>query len=201
MVFDNRIEIVSPGRLPNGLTIESIKMGNAVARNNLLISYCSKMMNYRGFGSGIIRAIDNQDNIELINDESGEQFIVKIPRVAEHLRIPNTENVASFEENLDSLVGNLDSLVENLDSKNINLAGLTENLDSKGRKNLSKKELEELIIKNCTDYLSVEEISNRINRNINYLKNEIIPILIKAKKLEKLYPTKPNHPNQKYKAK
>ncbi|MDR3128955.1 MAG: putative DNA binding domain-containing protein [Tannerellaceae bacterium] len=80
MIFDDRIEIVSPGCLPNSLTIESIKMGNAAVRNNLLISYCAKLMNYRGFGSGIIRAMNNQSNIKLVNDIEGEQFIVKIPR-------------------------------------------------------------------------------------------------------------------------
>jgi predicted HTH transcriptional regulator len=80
MIFDNRVEIVSPGCLPNSLTIENIKLGNAAVRNNLLISYCSKLMNYRGFGSGIIRAMNNQPNIELINDIEGEQFTVKIPR-------------------------------------------------------------------------------------------------------------------------
>ena len=81
MIFDDRVEIVSPGSLPNSLTIENIKMGNAVVRNNLLVSYCSKLMNYRGFGSGITRALENQPNIELINDVEGEQFIVKIPRI------------------------------------------------------------------------------------------------------------------------
>ncbi|GAB1395846.1 putative DNA binding domain-containing protein [Saprospiraceae bacterium] len=80
MIFDDRIEIVSPGSLPNSLTIENVKMGNAVVRNNLLVSYCSKLMNYRGFGSGITRAIEAQLNIELINDSEGEQFRVIIPR-------------------------------------------------------------------------------------------------------------------------
>jgi len=68
MIFDNRIEIVSPGTLPNSLTIENIKMGNAVVRNNLLVSYCSKLMQYRGFGSGITRALEVQPDIEMIND-------------------------------------------------------------------------------------------------------------------------------------
>lgn len=80
MIFDNRIEIVSPGSLPNSLTIENIKMGSAVVRNNLLVSYCSKLMIYRGFGSGINRALEAQPNIELINDIDGEQFKVIIPR-------------------------------------------------------------------------------------------------------------------------
>ncbi|MCF6148418.1 MAG: ATP-dependent DNA helicase RecG [Candidatus Kuenenia sp.] len=80
MIFDNHIEIISPGTLPNSLTVENIKSGNAVVRNNLLVSYCVNTMPYRGFGSGIKRAFKEQPNIELINDIDGEQFIVKIPR-------------------------------------------------------------------------------------------------------------------------
>lgn len=79
-IFDNRIEIVSPGKLPNNLTVENIKFGNAVVRNNLLASYCKNAMSYRGFGSGIKRAIKEQPNIDFFNDVDGEQFIVKIPR-------------------------------------------------------------------------------------------------------------------------
>ncbi len=81
MIFDNRIEIVSPGALPNTLTVENVKLGNAVVRNNLLVTYCSKIMIYRGFGSGITRAIENQPNIEFTNDVEGEQFKVIIPRL------------------------------------------------------------------------------------------------------------------------
>ena len=80
LIFDDRIEVISPGVLPNSLTVESIKMGNAVVRNNLISSYSTKILNYRGLGSGIIRAIRKQPNIELYNDKDGEQFIVKIPR-------------------------------------------------------------------------------------------------------------------------
>ena len=80
LIFDNRIEIISPGKLPNSLTIENIKLGNAVARNNLLVSYCSKIMTYRGLGSGITRALEEQPNIEFINNIEGEQFKVIIPR-------------------------------------------------------------------------------------------------------------------------
>lgn len=84
LIFDNRIEIISPGKLPNSLTIENIKCGNSAIRNNLLCSYCVKTMPYRGLGSGIIRALEEQPNIEFINDVDGEQFIVKIPRPEEN---------------------------------------------------------------------------------------------------------------------
>ena len=80
MIFDNRIEIVSPGKLPNSLTVEEIKYGNPVVRNNLLVGYAINAMLYRGFGSGISRSLKEQPDIDFINDEKGEQFIVKIPR-------------------------------------------------------------------------------------------------------------------------
>lgn len=80
MVFDNRIEIVSPGKLPNSLTIEEIKYGNPVPRNNLLITYAKDAMLFRGYGTGISRAYAEQPNIELINDIDGKQFKVTIPR-------------------------------------------------------------------------------------------------------------------------
>ena len=79
-VFDNRVEIISPGYLPNGLTVEKIKLGNMVIRNNILASYAVRLIKFRGFGTGIIRALKEQPNIELTNDVEGEQFIVKIPR-------------------------------------------------------------------------------------------------------------------------
>lgn len=80
LIFDNRIELISPGALPNSLTVENIKMGNTVVRNNLLVTFCSKTMKYRGLGSGILRALKEQRNVELVNDSEGEQFIVRIPR-------------------------------------------------------------------------------------------------------------------------
>ena len=79
-IFDNRAELISPGRLPNSLTIDNIKMGNAVVRNPLIVSYASKTMKYRGIGSGIRRALKEQPNTILINDIENEQFRVIISR-------------------------------------------------------------------------------------------------------------------------
>lgn len=80
LIFDNRIEIISPGKLPNGLTIDDIKFGNPVIRNNQLVAYSSHTLPFSGLGSGVKRAIAAQPNIELINDTEGEQFQVIIPR-------------------------------------------------------------------------------------------------------------------------
>lgn len=80
LIFDNRIEIISPGKLPNNLTVEDIKFGNPVIRNNQLVAFSSRTMPYSGLGSGIKRSLAEQPNIKLINDIEGEQFKVIIPR-------------------------------------------------------------------------------------------------------------------------
>jgi len=51
------IEIISPGHLPNSLTIEHIKNGNSNIRNPVLASFAAKIWPYRGLGNGIRRAI------------------------------------------------------------------------------------------------------------------------------------------------
>ena len=81
LIFDNRIEIISPGKLPNSLTVEEVKYGNPVIRNNQIVLFASRTLPYSGLGSGLRRALANQPNLELENDIDGEQFIVRFPRV------------------------------------------------------------------------------------------------------------------------
>ena len=73
-VFTDRIEIVSPGHLPNNLTVENIKSGNSNIRNPILASFASKLLPYRGLGNGIRRALKAYPKIEFIDDRSGNQF-------------------------------------------------------------------------------------------------------------------------------
>ena len=56
MIFDNRVEIISPGGLPSGVDVESIRFGKTMQRNPLTATFCAKTMDYRGLGTGIIRA-------------------------------------------------------------------------------------------------------------------------------------------------
>ncbi|VVB85234.1 Putative DNA-binding domain protein [uncultured archaeon] len=80
-IFDNRVEIISPGRLPNNLTIENIKNGVSISRNQVIMSFASKILPYRGVGTGIIRALRSYNKIEFINDIETERFKVIIHRV------------------------------------------------------------------------------------------------------------------------
>ncbi|MCH3918084.1 MAG: putative DNA binding domain-containing protein [Spirochaetia bacterium] len=73
-MFSNRVELVSPGHLPNNLTIENIKAGNSVSRNPILTSYGSKILPYRGLGNGIRRALKLHKKITFVDDRAGNQF-------------------------------------------------------------------------------------------------------------------------------
>lgn len=80
-IYDNRIEIISPGHLPNNLTIEKIKAGNSNIRNPILVSFAAKgLLPYHGLGSGIRRALDLWPQIEFSDDRSGNIFKVTVRR-------------------------------------------------------------------------------------------------------------------------
>lgn len=81
-IFKNRVEIISPGSLPNHLTVENIKNGNSVMRNPLLASYGTKVLPYSGIGSGIPRILKNHPDTEFENDKEGEQFSIILARPA-----------------------------------------------------------------------------------------------------------------------
>ena len=83
LVFADRVEIISPGHLPNNLTVENIKAGNSNMRNPILASFATKLLPYRGLGSGLLRALRAWPEIELIDDRAGNLFkaIVARPRI------------------------------------------------------------------------------------------------------------------------
>ena len=79
-MFMDRIEIISPGHLPNNLTIENIKSGNSNIRNPILASFATKILPYRGLGNGIRRAIKAYPDIDFIDDRDNNLFRVIIKK-------------------------------------------------------------------------------------------------------------------------
>lgn len=84
-IFDNRIEIISPGILPNNLTVENIKSGVSNIRNPILTSFITKnnLIKYRGMGTGVIRALKKYPDIAFMNEKDNNQFRVVIQRPSE----------------------------------------------------------------------------------------------------------------------
>ena len=86
-VFRDRIEIISPGHLPNNLTIENIKSGNSNIRNPVLASFATRLLPYRGLGSGILRAVKAYSDIVFEDYREGNFFkvIINLPPIKHNL--------------------------------------------------------------------------------------------------------------------
>jgi len=80
-LFDDRIEIISPGHLPDNLTVEKIRAGISNIRNPILVSYTAKgLLPYHGLGSGIKRALSLWPKIEFKDDRDACLFTSTIYR-------------------------------------------------------------------------------------------------------------------------
>lgn len=75
------IHIISPGHLPNNLTIEKIRTGNSNIRNPILTSFMAKgLLPYHGIGSGIKRALAEWPDITFADDRDGCLFTATVRR-------------------------------------------------------------------------------------------------------------------------
>jgi ATP-dependent DNA helicase RecG len=83
MIFDDRVELISPGALPNNLTIENIRNGVSVIRNPLIASFATKELPYRGIGTGILRALALVPGLKLETDYDRNLFMARMARQAE----------------------------------------------------------------------------------------------------------------------
>lgn len=119
-IYDNRIEIISPGHLPDNLTVEKIRTGNSNIRNPILISYVAKgLLPYHGLGSGIKRAIGQWPDIDFLDDRDGclftavvhrkmideQRTIESSPKTEERIINLITENSSITTEEIGEIIG------------------------------------------------------------------------------------------------
>ncbi len=154
LIFDNRVEIISPGALADGLTVDDIKLGITFQRNQLIAGFCAKTMLYRGLGSGLLRARKDGAQMQFINSESGKQFTTIIYRDT----ILKGKN--SAQKNEDFAQKNLQR-VENTTQKNF------QRVENTTQRTPLKEMLTDLQIR-VLDYLKVNPKASRID-----LTNEI----------------------------
>ena len=76
-VYRNRVEIRSPGRLPNTLTLEKIRYGNSAPRNLFVLKYLDNLRYIVGLGQGIpmiLREMGKRASFE----EIGDLFVLRL---------------------------------------------------------------------------------------------------------------------------
>ena len=109
-------------------------------------------------------------------------------------------NVESSDPNVESSNPNVDSSNPNVESsKDENVATSDATMAPSVKKKMSREELHELILQNCQEWISLENLAKLIHRKPMYLCNHVMPILLAADMIQMLYPQ--NHPNQLYKVK
>lgn len=76
-IFSDRIEITSPGKLANTLTLAKIRYGNSAPRNIFLVKFLDNLRYFDGLGRGIPMMLKlMQDRIQF--EEIGELFRVTL---------------------------------------------------------------------------------------------------------------------------
>ena len=80
LIFADRIEIISPGHLPDSLSTEQIRQGKSNRCNPNLTNHAVSILPYRGIGTSIPRVLHDWPEIRLVDDVAGNEFRAVIPR-------------------------------------------------------------------------------------------------------------------------
>ena len=171
-IFDDRVEIHSPGALPNGLTIQDIKNGTSMPRNMFLFTNANYLLPYTGVGSGVRRALEYDPNVVFFNGVNDKDITHAV-----------NEFVITISRKSNQVGSKSNQVGTNLVTRK-----------------LTKKE--EDIRNFCSVPRNAQEIMDRIGiSNQSKNRQKYITALIEIGVLERTIPEKPNDPNQKYRSK
>lgn len=221
-IFDDRVEIHSPGSLPNGLTIEDVKNGTSMPRNVFLFTNANYLLPYTGAGSGVRRALEYDPDAVFSNGVSDKEithasneFVITIPRKSNQVTDQSnlvTDQASSKSEQVtdqphckseqvtDPVISKTDPAYFEADPPIDPVPSKSDQPTDPVRLKLSKKQQD---IRNfCSVPRSRKEILERAGVSAHFdNRKKYIYDLVEAGVLEPTIPEKPNDPNQKYRRK
>ena len=226
-IFDDRVEIHSPGALPNGLTVDDITSGTSMPRNTFLFDNAIYLLPYTGAGSGITRAMSEDVKVTFSNDERRSEFLITIPREESNEVEDESNQVSESDTRLrhsdtrlrhsdtdsDTKSGDLDTRLRHSDAdldtrlrhSDTDLDTKSGDLDTKLRYSdtprvaLTKKQKD--IVNFCSVPRTTKEILDRIGVSMHSKNREhYITSLVAAGYLQMTNPDNPRASNQKYKS-
>lgn len=221
-IFDDRVEIHSPGSLPNGLTIEDVKNGTSMPRNVFLFTNANYLLPYTGAGSGVRRALEYDPDAVFSNGVSDKEithasneFVITIPRKSNQVTDQSnlvTDQASSKSEQVtdqphrksdqvpDPVISKTDPAYFEADPPIDPVPSKSDLPTDPVRLKLSKKQQD---IRNfCSVPRSRKEILERAGVSAHFdNRKKYIYDLVEAGVLEPTIPEKPNDPNQKYRRK
>ena len=220
-IFDNRVEIHSPGALPNGLTIDDIKAGTSMPRNMFLFNNAIYLLPYTGVGSGITRALDEDINVTFMNNDKAQEFVITVWR-EESNQVEQKSNQVEGESNQvegksnqveqksnevgekSNEVGEKSNQVEQKSNQVEEKSNQVQDYDTRLRHSNTKKvslsNKQRDIVNFCSVPRTTAEIMERLGLS-NQTKNRerYIASLVAAGYLQMTNPENPTASNQKYK--
>lgn len=221
-IFDDRVEIHSPGSLPNGLTIEDVKNGTSMPRNVFLFTNANYLLPYTGAGSGVRRALEYDPDAVFSNGVSDKEithasneFVITIPRKSSQVTDQSnlvTDQASSKSEQVtdqphrksdqvpDPVISKTDPAYFEADPPIDPVPSKSDLHTDPVKLKLSKKQQD---IRNfCSVPRSRKEILERAGVSAHFdNRKKYIYDLVEAGVLEPTIPEKPNDPNQKYRRK
>lgn len=151
-IFDDRIEILSPGGIPDGLTLEEIQAGMTAVRNPQLVHVLDKMKYIENYGTGIRRMYDSYKDtgFEPIFKVMTNSFKVILPNINYNI---DQNRVVSTNEN---------SALKSIKSKILTQDSIINYMqDDKG---YTRRELQNYFA--VTSYRMIKMLNNLVSKNI-----------------------------------
>ena len=186
-IFDNRVEIHSPGELPNGLTVDDIVKGTSMPRNQFLFTNANYLLPYTGAGSGILRALEEGLDVTFKNEEKIHEFVIIIKREpgASDQETNGEVNQETHQESNQESVQEKHQVEHQVNPVKVSLTGVQKD-----------------ILNFCSIPRTAQEIMDRLGvYNQSRSRKKYIQPLVDMGVLEMTNPENPNASNQKYRKK
>ena len=203
-IFDNRVEIHSPGALPNGLTIDDIKAGTSMPRNMFLFNNAIYLLPYTGVGSGITRALDEDINVTFMNNDKAQEFVITVWR-GEGNQVEEKSNQVEGKSNqvgnqVEQKSNEVEEESNQVEEKSNQVQDSDTQLRHSDTKKVSLSNKQRDIVNFCSVPRTTAEIMERLGLS-NQTKNRerYITSLVAAGYLQMTNPENPTASNQKYK--
>ena len=194
--YRDKIVFSNPGVLLIS-TEQFFRGGESVCRNRSLQQMFMMMGAVEKAGSGVDKILKGWDAVHRSTPYLEERIA---PNKVELIMPLTPANLATSENkhcNLEEQT--LQPTPANLATSETKPCNLEEQTLQPTPRKLSEAQRTELICHYCVDWKSVQQIAAYLGRNKNYIRNAVLPALIKSGKLEMLYPQVENHPQQQYK--
>ena len=225
IVFDDRVEITSPGGLPSGLTVERMKAGYSIVRNEALANVFLYMRLFEHFGSGIPRVIEMVKSYglpepEYIDMEAGIRVnFYRLPEeIRQVIRQVNTKDNQGVTKDSTQIVTRVSGQVTDIVSDKVadkvaidtniidyqEVVQINAQVTDKVTDQVSYqvvRQVKDLIIIIKDSKLGKQEmldLGKLKHKSREVLEKQYLAPAIEQGFVAMLYPDKPRHPKQKY---